>query len=177
MEHYLPPYPEAPPLGDPKGPELIRVYRVGPKTHGDEIHQYFQPVLCVHCLDAPCIRACPCSAIYKDIETGITLVNKDRCIGCMSCLGVCPYGAPRFDDGILNLCDLCIHRLGKSGQAGRYTACEAACPARAIHVGTTDELCHIRKESSRTSREGREEDRASRSRNTFANGSRSAIDY
>jgi hypothetical protein len=35
---------------------------------------------------------------------------------------------------------LCIHRLGERGREGRYTACEAACPARAIHVGTTDEI-------------------------------------
>jgi hypothetical protein len=34
---------------------------------------------------------------------------------------------------------LCIHRLGERGREGRYTACEAACPARAIHIGTTKE--------------------------------------
>jgi Fe-S-cluster-containing dehydrogenase component len=38
------------------------------------------------------------------------------------------------------LCDLCIHRIGRERQKGRQTACEAACPARAIHVGTTDEI-------------------------------------
>jgi Fe-S-cluster-containing dehydrogenase component len=38
------------------------------------------------------------------------------------------------------LCDLCIHRIGEERQKGRQTACEAACPARAIHVGTTDEI-------------------------------------
>jgi Fe-S-cluster-containing dehydrogenase component len=137
LEHNLPPYPVDPPQGNPKGPELIRVYQVGPQIRGGEIYQYFQPISCMHCLDAPCIRACPCSAIYKDIETGITLVNEDECIGCKSCLGVCPFGAPQFYDGKLILCDLCIHRLGE------YTACEAACPARAIHVGTTDEISVI----------------------------------
>ena len=139
LEHNLPPYPADPPHGNPKGLELIRVYRVGPQIRDDKVQQYFQPILCMHCLDAPCIRACPCSAIHKDIETGITLVNKDECIGCKSCLGVCPYLAPQFYDGTLNLCDLCIHRLGKRRREGRYTACEAACPVRAIHVGTFDE--------------------------------------
>jgi Fe-S-cluster-containing dehydrogenase component len=140
LEHNLPPYPVHPPLGNPQGPELIRIYQVGPWIRDDEIHQYFQPVLCVHCPDAPCMEACPCSAIHKDIETGITLVDRDKCTGCKSCLGVCPYGAPQFYDGKLYLCDLCIHRLGERGREGRYTACEAACPARAIRVGTTDEI-------------------------------------
>jgi Fe-S-cluster-containing dehydrogenase component len=142
LEHDLPPHPVRPPLGDPKGPELIRVYRVGPQIRGDEVlsNQYFQPILCLHCLDAPCIGACPCSAIYRDIETGIILVKEDECTGCKSCLEVCPYEAPQFYDGKLHLCDLCIHRLPERRREGRYTACEAACPARAIHVGTIDEI-------------------------------------
>jgi Fe-S-cluster-containing dehydrogenase component len=104
------------------------------------VHQHFQPVLCMHCADAPCIPACPESAIYKDLETGITLVNEDKCKGCKSCLQACPYGAPQFYDDKLNLCDLCIHRLAEQRRGGRRTACEAACPAKLIHVGTVDEL-------------------------------------
>jgi Fe-S-cluster-containing dehydrogenase component len=57
-------------------------------------------------------------------------------MGCRSCLEVCPYGAPQFYDDTLKLCDLCMHRLA----VGKCTACEATCPARAIHVGTTDEI-------------------------------------
>ena len=138
LEHNLPPYPVHPPLGNPKGPELIRVVHLGPEPHDDGIHQYFQPILCMHCADAPCIKACPCSAIYRDIETGIVLVDKHECTGCRSCLEVCPYGAPQFYDDRAYLCDLCIHRIGARRQKGRYTACEAACPARAIHIRTTD---------------------------------------
>jgi Fe-S-cluster-containing dehydrogenase component len=136
LEHNLPPYPAHPPLGDPQGPELIRVQRVGPQIRDGEIQQYFEATTCMHCLDAPCIRGCPTSAIYKDPETGITLVDEGECTGCESCLSVCPYGIPQFHDGRLYLCDLCIHRL----REGRLTACEAACPARAIHLGTGDEI-------------------------------------
>jgi Fe-S-cluster-containing dehydrogenase component len=139
LEHHLPPHPARPPLGDPKGSELIRVYRVGPQIHDDEVHQYFQPIVCLHCLDAPCIGACPYSAISRDIETGIVLVDKDECTGCESCLEACPYEAPQFYDGKLYLCDLCIHRLEERRREGRYTACVAACPARAIHLGTPDD--------------------------------------
>jgi hypothetical protein len=35
---------------------------------------------------------------------------------------------------------LCIHRLEERRREGRHTACEAACQARAIHVGTIDEI-------------------------------------
>lgn len=136
LEHDLPPYPVSPPAGDPQGPELIRILRVGPQIRDDKVQRYFEAITCMHCPDAPCISACPTSAIYKDVETGITLVNEDECTGCEACLSVCPFGAPQFYDGRLYLCDLCIHRLGE----GRHTACEAACPARAIHVGTTDEI-------------------------------------
>ena len=81
LEHDLPPYPIKPPVGNPEGPELIRIYRVGPNVHEDEVYQYFQPIACMHCLDAPCVKACPRAALYKDIETGVTLVDKDKCIG------------------------------------------------------------------------------------------------
>ncbi len=140
LEHNLPPYPARPPIGHPQGPALIRVDQFGPDISGGRVRQYFQPVLCVHCLDAPCIGACPQSAIYRDLETGITRVNQDQCAGCKSCLEACPSGAPQFYEDRLNLCDLCIHRAAERRRAGRYTACEAACPARAIHVGTVDEM-------------------------------------
>ena len=140
LEHNLPPYPVSPPVGNPKGPELIRVYQFGPQISDDKVRQHFQPILCMHCLDAPCIGACPRSAIDEDIDTGVVLVDEEKCIGCKSCLSACPYGAPEFHHGKLCLCDLCIHRLGDERPEGRYAACEAACQAGAIRVGTTGEI-------------------------------------
>jgi anaerobic dimethyl sulfoxide reductase subunit B (iron-sulfur subunit) len=136
LEHNLPPYPAFPPVGDPQGPALIRIYQVEPQADDETVHRYFRAVCCLHCPDAPCIAACPTAAIYKDWETGITLVDEAECIGCKSCLSVCPYAAPQFYDGVLILCDLCLHRL----REGRNTACEAACPAGAIYVGTSEEI-------------------------------------
>lgn len=50
------------------------------------------PVLCNHCSDAPCVKACPVKpkAMFKTPD-GITLHNDERCIGCRRCQKACPY--------------------------------------------------------------------------------------
>jgi Fe-S-cluster-containing dehydrogenase component len=52
------------------------------------------PVLCNHCSDAPCVRACPVEpkAMFKTAD-GITMHNDARCIGCRRCQKACPYSA------------------------------------------------------------------------------------
>jgi anaerobic dimethyl sulfoxide reductase subunit B (iron-sulfur subunit) len=135
--HNTPPFPVSPPEAEPKGVRRVNVYQIGPFLDGDKVFQFFQPISCMHCADAPCIKVCPTSAIYKDAEFGVTLVNRDRCIGCRACLWVCPFGAPVFDEhGKLVLCDMCIDRL----REGEKPACEAACQADAIKTGTMQEI-------------------------------------
>ena len=50
------------------------------------------PVLCNHCTDAPCVKACPVTpkAMFKTLD-GITMHNDERCIGCQRCQKACPY--------------------------------------------------------------------------------------
>ena len=128
-------------VSEHKGSNLLKIYQSGPEIHGDRVHQAFISIACMHCADAPCIKVCPTSAIYKDTPTGITLVDRKICIGCRLCLWVCPYGAPSFDEeGKLVLCDLCIDRL----REGKKTACEATCQASAIFVGTAEEIAELR---------------------------------
>ena len=52
------------------------------------------PVLCNHCSDAPCVKACPVKdkAMFKTAD-GITMHNDERCIGCRRCQKACPYSA------------------------------------------------------------------------------------
>lgn len=56
------------------------------------------PVLCNHCSDAPCVKACPVNpkAMYKTAD-GITMHNDERCIGCRRCQKACPYSASDVD--------------------------------------------------------------------------------
>ncbi len=153
LEHNFPPHPIAPPAAEPHGVSLTDVYRYGPFLEGDKVIQYFVPMSCMHCADAPCIRACPAKAIYKEAGTGTTMVNKDRCIGCRMCLLVCPYGAPRYNEsGECELCDLCTRRFH---EGKKKTACEAACVATAIFSGSAEEVAgHKARKAARKVAEG-----------------------
>ncbi len=153
LEHDLPPHPVCPPVAEPQGASLTSVYRYGPLVESDRVIQYFVPMSCMHCTDAPCIQSCPKSAIYKDAATGTTMVDQDKCIGCRFCLWVCPYGAPRYtEEGKAELCDLCARRF-KEGK--KKTACEAVCVASAIFSGTVEEVAdHMAKKAVRKIAEG-----------------------
>jgi molybdopterin-containing oxidoreductase family iron-sulfur binding subunit len=53
----------------------------------------FIPTLCNHCENPPCARACPTKAMHKDKECGnITMHTPEKCIGCKTCMAMCPYG-------------------------------------------------------------------------------------
>jgi anaerobic dimethyl sulfoxide reductase subunit B len=143
LRHNAGPHPCSPPEGEPRGINPCNVYQFGPVMHGDRVVQFFQPVSCMHCPDAPCLEACPRGAIFRDEETGVVLVDQDRCIGCRFCLWVCPYGSPHFDEkGKMVKCDMCIDRI----REGRPTACEAVCVARAIVVKSPEEIARIQTE-------------------------------
>lgn len=136
-EHELPPHPSIPPEHSPKGPSFITLYHRRPEVYEDRVEQYFLPISCMHCIDAPCIRACPRQAIYRDENIGAVLIERTKCIGCRFCLWFCPYGAPRFDvEGKMIKCDLCIDRI----KEGKKPMCEHTCPSYAVIIGTPEEI-------------------------------------
>ena len=66
-------------------------------------------VSCRHCDEPLCISACISGALSKD-ETGAVMVDKSKCVGCGSCVMVCPYGAVRItNEGTANKCQLCMN--------------------------------------------------------------------
>ena len=76
------------------------------KTEGTfpNVHHWVMPVLCNHCSDAPCVKACPVKpnkAMYKTPE-GITMYDSSLCIGCRSCQEACPYSKEKLGDDSLD---------------------------------------------------------------------------
>jgi Fe-S-cluster-containing dehydrogenase component len=137
VKHQFPPHTLLPAIEESRSINLIQVYPFGPEMRRDRVYQSFVGIACMHCEDPPCMKVCPTKAVFKDSQTHITLVHRNSCIGCKACLWVCPFGAPSFDeDGKMVLCDLCIDRL----REGKQTACEAACQARAIFIGSPEEI-------------------------------------
>jgi carbon-monoxide dehydrogenase iron sulfur subunit len=67
-------------------------------------------VQCRHCEDAPCVTACLSGAMRVDEKTGLVTHDNDKCIGCWTCVMVCPYGALKTDVSgkVVAKCDMCI---------------------------------------------------------------------
>ena len=67
------------------------------------------PMSCRQCVDAPCMNVCPVKAISRDEAQGLVGVDQELCIGCRSCVAVCPFGAMNFNKSERKVykCDLC----------------------------------------------------------------------
>ena len=74
-----------------------------------EAEGIYIPMSCQQCQDAPCLHACPASAIHHDDKLGRIAVDYNVCIGCRTCVSVCPFGAMNFNtiDRQVIKCDLC----------------------------------------------------------------------
>lgn len=69
----------------------------------------YVPMSCQQCEDAPCAGACPVKALTRNEELARVEINHDLCIGCRTCVSVCPFGAVHFvpADRKVIKCDLC----------------------------------------------------------------------
>ena len=74
-----------------------------------EAEGLYIPMSCQQCQDAPCLNVCPVKAISRGEGMGCVEVDYDVCIGCRSCVTVCPFGAMSYNvkDKKVFKCDLC----------------------------------------------------------------------
>jgi carbon-monoxide dehydrogenase iron sulfur subunit len=96
-----------------------------PRIHIEGTDQITYAVSCRHCKDPICVKSCIASALYKDGE--VIRIHQDKCVGCLTCVLVCPYGAlAPNENGVMQKCELCLQNTcGKP-------ACVTGCPNGAI---------------------------------------------
>lgn len=117
-------------------------------------------VLCNHCDDPPCVRACPTKATYKRESDGVVLMDFHRCIGCRFCMAACPYGSrsfnfvdprPALEDrnpdyptrmkGVVEKCNFCAERLA----VGKIPLCVEASGGAIVFGDLDDPESEVRK--------------------------------
>jgi Fe-S-cluster-containing dehydrogenase component len=118
-------------------------------------------VMCNHCENPPCVRACPTQATFKRASDGIVLMDFHRCIGCRFCMAACPYGSRSFNFvdprtglndreinrefptrtmGVVEKCNFCAERLA----VGQLPACVEASKGALIFGDLKDPHSKVR---------------------------------
>lgn len=88
---------------------------------------------CRHCDDPLCATACISGGISRD-KNGNIVVNQEKCVGCWSCIMVCPFGIIVQQGEIKKIlkCDYCPDL--------ELPACVEACPTKALKFIEEEEL-------------------------------------
>ncbi len=131
-------------------PKEIPFYlRVESKTEGTYpmVTEQCWVVPCQHCKNASCIKACKSEAIRKDPQTGIVLIDADKCVGSKACVEACPWSVIQFDAARkkAHKCNLCYDRV----VAGEIPVCAEACMTDAIMFGEKEMLLQYARDNER----------------------------
>ena len=97
--------------------------------------------VCRHCVTPVCVNNCPVGAAHVDTANGnIRVIDEDKCIGCQTCLKMCPQRPRRTvwnpSKRKASKCDLCVNapHWSRKGGPGGEPACVTICPARALRL-------------------------------------------
>lgn len=103
------------------------------KTDFEDVFMMYLPRICEHCINAPCVSACPSGAMYKRDEDGIVLVDQNACRAWRHCVTSCPYKKVYFNwkTNKAEKCTMCYPRI----ENGQPTICSETCVGRIRYIG------------------------------------------
>ena len=78
-----------------------------PRIRVEESGKITYAVSCRHCDDPLCVKSCISGAMHK--EDGVIKIDRNKCVGCLTCVLVCPFGAViEGAQGAVQKCELCL---------------------------------------------------------------------
>jgi Fe-S-cluster-containing dehydrogenase component len=97
----------------------------------------YLPAPCMHCDNAPCIKAAKGGGVYKR-DDGIVMINPSKAIGQKELIKSCPYDAIWWNEekNVPQKCTFCTHLMDDGWKEPR---CVQACPTGALKVHKVDE--------------------------------------
>ncbi len=98
---------------------------INPRIRIEEKDGISFAVSCRHCEEPLCVKCCITGAM--SIKDGVISVDREKCVGCYTCIMACPYGSISVSEvGVVQKCELCLENT--CGEP----ACVKGCPNRAI---------------------------------------------
>lgn len=105
--------------------EKLKGKSIYPRIRVESAENVTYAVSCRHCPDPICVKSCISGALH--IENGAIFIDREKCVGCLTCVLVCPFGAViPGENGAVQKCELCLKN--SCGEP----ACVSGCPNRAI---------------------------------------------
>ncbi|MGE4485555.1 MAG: 4Fe-4S dicluster domain-containing protein [Oscillospiraceae bacterium] len=105
--------------------KALKDIKIRPNIHVETDGRVCFAVSCRHCDEPLCAMNCITGALTK--KDGVITIDKNKCVGCFTCVLSCPYGCVMpTETGVMQKCELCLENTGGSPR------CVEGCPNKAI---------------------------------------------